>query len=339
MDSAKQSDRPKSLSRFAGMALLAACLAPHIARADTMQLPPSPAVSCLTVRGEQGRPKYPGDALLHRIGGVVRVQLAFEAPDGRPDVKFLKRSGNDELDDAVENFVTRYRVPCMRANGAPVLLTQEYTFDPDGRGRVVNAETTDSADELRAEQLKCITHTERMSKPAWPKIALRNEYMGNVIISMRFTARDAPPELTFHTQAEHQSLRTAVAEYAAGMRMPCLRDAPVHTYIKFAFTLDGHPGEIGLPDLGLLALLRGAKDLETPVAFDTSKMACPFDLRLTYRRPFLPNKVEQLDSDVGARAPFLQWLRGLQLNVDAGRASMLFGQTLIVSVPCVKFEL
>jgi hypothetical protein len=340
-----QVDAPlKTLTHFSATAGLCAALLlgalPSAALANDMTLAPSPALSCLTLPARvPDRPEYPAVPLERKEGGLVKVQLEFRAPDKEPRVKLIKGSGlSSRLDDAVTNFVEQYRVPCMQAKDGPVILLQEYNFDPDGRSRVAASTPRDSADPDRAAQLKCIQHLVPDSIPDYPKASLRNEEVGTLLAKMRFTAPDQPPALEWMAPPAHNRLRVSAERYIAGLRMPCLRNGPVETIRAYQFVIAGGARTV-LRDAPLIELLAGAKDLKTPAFFDFNSMSCPFELRLSYYRPFAENKVQQLDTNVAARRPLLDWLAGLTLDLKNVPSEKVFGNSLIVTVPCGKLDL
>lgn len=328
--------RPLSLGCMLVALLFGA--APNVALAADMALAPSPAVSCLTLPpGAPARPEYPPEALERREGGVVRVQLVFRGPDQRPDVKILHSAAVDLLDNVVEKHVRQYRVPCMQSGG-PVTLLQEYAFDPDGRRRVMASATRDDADTARAAQMKCLRHKNADSRPAYPKESLYQEEQGTVLAKMHFTAPDQPPTMELVAPTPHKRLRISVKDYIAGLTLPCLRDGPIDIIIAYQFVIEGGARTL-LKDIKLLQLLGASKDLATPAFFDLNTMACPFDVRLTYYRPFAQNTVQQLDTLNPAREPLLNWLAGMTVNLSDARQLTLYGNTMIVSIPCGKIDL
>jgi hypothetical protein len=77
--------------------------------------------------------------------------------------------------------------------------------------------------------------------------------------------------------------------------------------------------------------------LPQPVYFDTSKMGCPFDVRVSHMQPYLPNWVGEVDSANPERRAFLEWLASLQLRVTPPHR--ILGDIFTVSVPCVIVDL
>ncbi|WP_426174442.1 hypothetical protein [Massilia sp. TWR1-2-2] len=324
---------------FGMFAALLLCAIPTTALAGDTVLAPSPALACLTLpAGGPDRPDYPAESLNRKEGGVVRVQLEFRDPERSPRVTLVRRSGIRALDDVVSEHVEQYRVPCMQAAGGPVTLLREYSFDPDGRSRVVASPPRDSADPARAAQMSCMRHTVADAKPVYPRQALRMEQQGVLLVKLRFTAPDLPPAMEWIAATPHQGLRNSVEEFAAGLRLPCLDKGPVEVLRAYRFLLSGGPRTV-LRDSTLVNFLRTGKDLAKPVFFDFNAMSCPFDVRLTYSRPFARNVVQQLDTRNPARQPLLDWLAGVTLNFSDAQQLEVFGYTMIVSVPCGTLEL
>lgn len=320
-------------------AVILVAATPSSAIADEMTLALSPALSCLTLPpGAPDRPEYPPETLTRKEGGLVKVQLEFRAPDKAPRVKLLSSSKIGTLDDAVTDHVEKYRVPCMQEANGPVTLVQQYDFDPDGRTRVVASATRDSADPDRAAQLRCIQHIVPNSIPEYPMLSRQGGEEGTLMAKLRFSAPDQAPTLEWMAPPPHRNLRISVQRYATGLRMPCLRNGPIEAMRAYRFELSGS-AKIVLRDSSLIELLGAAKDLKTPAFFDFNRMSCPFDVRLTYHRPFSRNKVQQLDTLVAARVPLLEWLEELTLNFDQALSTKAFGNSTIVTVPCGKLDL
>lgn len=318
--------------------MLAALLFGAASQAADMALAPSPALACLTLPAEvPGRPEYPAEALERKQGGEVRVQLVFRYPDQQPTVKILHSSTIDQLDDVVEKHVRQYRVPCVKPGDGPVTLLQEYVFDPDGSSRVMASTPRDDADIARAAQMECVRHVDADSKPMYPKDSVRNDEEGTLLAKMHFTAPDKPPALAWVAASPYKRLSRSVEQFAQGLTLPCLRDGPVDIIMAFRFFMGVAPPVF--KDTSLATLVGASKDLAKPVFFDLNGMACPFDVRLSYHRPFANNTVQQLDTLNPARHPLLDWLAGLTLNVKEADQVRLYGNTMIVRIPCGKIDL
>lgn len=325
-------------SLFASLILIAACCQPQAAAAQTT-LAVSPALACLTrTDGADTLPAYPEPELSRKEGGVMRVQLEFTSANAAPKVTIVSRPRMGNFDDLVSAHVKQFRVPCMRAGDAPVVLTQEYVFDADQQSRVAASAPRDSADPEREVLLKCRMHVDGEVRPEFPREALRRSSQGTLLMQLRFTSPTLPPEVTAVSTVPSHALERAVAKHLAGMRLPCLQDRPLEMLMAFKFLYDSGPRTV-LGDSSLVEVLRAARDLKTPVQFDFNTMQCPFELRLTYHRPFRPNSVQQLDTAVAAREPLMEWLSGLTLNLSDASAADMFGNKFVVSVPCSRLDL
>ncbi len=322
-------------------AMLAVCLTATAlpAAAQDSVLATSPALACLTrLPGAPATLDYPPAALARKEGGVMRVALEFTGPDQPPHVVILSRPPLGNFDSAMEAHLAAFRVPCMRAGDALVRLSQEYHFDPDQQYRVVASQPRDDADPERTRQLACMVHRDGKARPDFPREARQREEQGTIIMRLRFTRPDAPPEVeTVQSQPSH-SLRQAVLRHLAGFRVPCLGAQPLETIIAFKYVYDGGARTL-LRDSTLIEVLAAARDLQKPVHFDFKTMDCPFELRMAYRQPFAANRVDQLDSAVAERAPLLQWLEGLHLDMDNRASANIFNNKFVIAVPCGQLDL
>lgn len=324
------------LSRLLLAALLGAFSLPALAQAT---LATSPALACLTtVDGAPASPEYPAIELARKEGGTLRVELEFTRPDAAPKVSIVSRPLTGNFDDAVNAQVKRMRVPCMQVGDAPVMLTQEYVFDPDHQSRVIASKPRDNADPARATQLKCMAHVDGEKRPDFPLEARKRAEEGTIILNLRFTDPAQAPTVAVVQSVKSRALRRAVNFHVAGLRMPCLKGPAVDTLIAFKYVYD-NGDRIVLRDSSLLEALGAAKDLKTPVAFDFRKMQCPFDLRVTYHQPFEKNRIEQLDSAVSEREAFMDWLRELTLDMDGATSAKVFGDKFVITVPCAQLDL
>jgi len=322
------------------VAAIVALIAPWAALAAEPALAPSSALSCLSPPLEQrGTPDYPEDLYKRKDGGTVHVELKFTAPDKPPKVKRLGNEPvNSDLIDAVEAYAERLRLPCLGAGDAPVTLRQEYVFIPNDGRKVVSSTPTDLADADRRTQLACLTRQEGGAKPDYPASALRRGSEGNVFLRMRFTAPDQAPQVTVHATVQDAALRREVADFVAGYRLPCLKDAALDVDFLFKFKIMGSARTV-LKDVTLISLLRGVKDYPKPAFFDLDAMGCPFDVRLTYRRPHVPNLIQELESTNPARRAFLDWLTLITLALSESVNNQVLGDTMTVHVPCGKIDL
>jgi hypothetical protein len=322
------------------MALLPAL--PHTARAQApdVQLAPSRVVECLTPPAAQrGQPEYPPELNKSGEGGRVLLELVFTGADRAPEVKLFEPKVENGLVQAVKAHVAAFRVPCAEAADLPVRLRQEYVFQPGSP--VLWTTPTDEAAAARARVLKCMAANDGSKHPEYPAWARRVGAEGRVLAKLRFTGPELPPEVTLHASSRAVTglAEDAVLPWAAKLRLPCIEGAAIETFIRFVFRMEGGQA-FGFRDTTFFSFLRSARNLEQPGAvFDTTTMACPFDLTLIYRQPYFPNQVGERDAAQASRRPLLEWLSALVLDLKPGQQDAVTGDTVTFTVPCLKIDL
>lgn len=329
------------------LALAGGLLAVGAAMAQQTALEPSAAVQCLTpAAAQRGAPDYPFVAYKQGLSGRVKAQLRFTGPALAPAVTVLEQSGDDSFVDAVRAHVRSLRVPCMVGDQA-VDLVFDFVFQPD-ESRVA-AWPEDMADAQRQQQLRCIRHTGDANMPGYPEHALRQGMQGRVLVELRFEAPDQPPvarilprvggdateQRSHGTRAFVQPLR----DWVAGYRLPCLQGPPITLSQVYVYRIGdsqfGFKPGLGLRDV--LPLVKGLR--QQRLLFDFSTMGCPFDVSLTYRQPNMPNSVLARGDRHPAREGFLDWLRQIQLDLPDKTLDTVYGDTLQLTVPCLKIDL
>jgi hypothetical protein len=299
---------------------------------------PSDAQRCLRhEQGAQAQPVYPPAAYNANQGGQVQIELEFKGPERAPATRVLLHAGGDELLQAVEAHVKGLRVPCMSGE-RPVVLRQDYVFQPDRR-RVHWSRASDPRAEARERQWACLAHTSGFVRGLeYPWWARRDEVQGRVVVRMRFDAPDAPPRLEVFSRDSASRLADEVRSWAEGYRLPCLEGGPLATTFTYVFYMKGE--SFGFRDVGFaqfVGSMRGVR--EQTVSLDTNEMACPFDLRIQYRQPALPNAVGEVGTPVPARRPLLEWLAAAELDLSRRSLDSVWGDTAKVTVPCIKINL
>lgn len=331
----------RALARWACCALVVA--GALTARAQEATLETSAALRCLSPPTDQrGQPEYPFDAWKASASGRVKVALVFNGPDLAPDVDVLLREGPEEHQrrfvDAVHEHVGRLRVPCVRDVGGQARLEIVYEFRPDRR-HVDWSRPVDAADPGRARMLRCVAHVDRESKPPFPSWARRAGLQGRVLARMRFHAKDRPPEVQVHARSMAGDLKRVVADWAEGLRMPCHEGAPIQSVWTFVF-LYQDDAAYGFREFTLTQLLGSVRGIRRQtLQLDTTPMGCPFELRLAYRQPHLPNLVGEVGSIDPARRPLLDWLATVDLDLPQRTLDAVYGDTAHLQVPCVKIDL
>lgn len=304
-----------------------------------VQLAPSAAVACMTPPAAQrGEPEYPFAPWKRGEGGRVLVELIFTAADREPKLKVIQQEGDESLLDSVEKHVASYRVPCLQAHETPLSLRMDFVFEPDKR-KVTWSAPVDAADQDRRDQLKCMAANDGSKGPSYADWARRADLSGNVLGLLNFTAPDKPPEITVYAgSTEMRRLSREVVRWADTLRVPCLTQ-PTRAAITFMFRIEGTPA-FGFRNISFVDFLRSVKGLQKQRAtFDTQEMACPFDVKLRYYQPFLPNSVGQVDLPDSRRQPFLDWLSTLELDLRSQQIDAVLGDTATFTVPCIKIDL
>lgn len=72
---------------------------------------------------------------LQREVANVFVDMRFTAPDAPPTVTLAYSSATSRLVQAVTDYVSQYRMPCLRDGAAPVTLRQHFQYRPVGVGK------------------------------------------------------------------------------------------------------------------------------------------------------------------------------------------------------------
>lgn len=336
-----------SIHRFrllpVGMAMLLGCFAPPAVLANDTTLAPSAALACLTLpQDAPPQPGYPAQLLERKSGGTLQVELLFTGPDKKPVVKVTSHKtieGFDQFTEVLVRHTEKYRLPCMGATDAPVTLRREYVFDPLGPDKVMASAPIDAADAARRKQMACLTHIDGPgAKVQYPRLARLNGAEGNLLVQLRFTAPDAPPTVQIVAAPRSPYLKNAAIQFSEGYRVPCLESGPLEIDHIFSFALEGS-ARLLLRDAPLQTLLDAAKSYPKPAFFDLNKMACPFDLRITYLQPWRKNRVAELNQSNPERKPLLDWLAGIVLNLDERESQAVLGDRFKVSVPCGSIDL
>lgn len=327
----------------AALVLGLACLVPaHAAdpEAGGLMIQSQPAVlDCLTPAAADRRPlEYPEEALKFKIAGLVRVGLEFRRPDRAPKVTFLSRSGYSSLDDAVEDYVSAYRLPCLRPETGSVEVEQEFSFSPfDGRPvvwvspRAVGPDISSPACRPRTPQFP----------PSFPRQAMDHRVnAGVVVLRMQFRGPTEPPTQTILYQSEERSFGSEVERYARWIRLPCLKEEQSVSAVQvFSFRMDD-AADYTLKDLGLGQFVSALDKLDQQhVQFDFNAMGCPFEVRLRLYQPAMENSVGEVEHSDPRRAEFLKWLGGVSLKLPRKALEQVLGDSMNITVPCTQLDL
>lgn len=313
-----------------------ACCMPAAAQERAAE--PSEAQRCLTHRdGPAAQPTYPAAAYNANRGGRVQMELQFRGAQREPDTRVLLHQGDDDLLAAVEAHVRGLRLPCLAAGAQPAVLRQEYVFQRDTR-RVHWSNAEDTQADERDRDWSCLVHASGFRAPEYPARARRQDVQGRVLARLRFDSAEAAPQIEVFSRPDATDLARAVQTWAEGYRVPCLRQGPISSVFTFIFRLgDDRYGFREVTLVQFMASVRGVR--EQTLQFDTTEMACPFELQVQYRRPGLPNAVGEPGERVPARRPLLEWLAAADLDLRHEMLDAVYGDSFKLAVPCMKINL
>jgi hypothetical protein len=325
------------------MAAAAALVLGHAERAlagPPTQISPArtAAERCLSpALDARAKPAYPADALQRKESGTVDAEFTFPGPDVAPYVRFTSDS-NAEMLASIKAYAKQLRVPCMSRGDEAVTLKQTFYFVPNDGRKVTWTSPVEPAKVRREAEFECMT-SDTTLRPEYPRNALRDNREGVVVARVRFIAPDKPPEFEFLDDGGDGRFVSAVRPFMDSIRVPCLQGAPLETMFHYRFVIDENPKRV-LNDLDLQHFIATVKAVAAGSAyFDTQKMKCPFDVRLTFLQPWEPNLVEELEEDVPARHALLDWMSQRQFDLSARAGNALLGQQMVVHVPCAIIDL
>lgn len=307
------------------------------AAASELTLAPSPATCMSPPAQQRGTPDYPQDLWVAGTPGRVLVELIFTGPDLRPEVKILRSEGGPEFVESVRRHVRDLRLPCLESADIPARVRIDFDFKPVERKAVASA----AVDPDRAEQerqLACVVNGDGPA-PAFPMEARRSGVQGRVLVEMRFVNANGPPEVTLISRPASKVFLPSVARWAEQFRMPCHAGRPVPTRWTLVYRIAGDE-RYGFKKIRLVEFLGSIRGLESMQAqFDFNAMGCPFEIRLQYVQPQRRNVVVEINEPLPQRQPFLDWLAGAELKISDRDQDAVFGDSVVLAVPCGKFDL
>lgn len=320
---------------FALAFLFSIALSPA-ARAQQVELEPSAVAACLqAVKSDTELPAYPFAAYKLGASGRVQVELHFTGPDLRPAVEVLSQEGDAAFVDAVRTYARGLRVPCLPA-GQQVRLRQEYVFRP-GSGDVVWSRAEDTQDTVRREQLKCLRQAAGQKLPDYPEAARRSNLQGRVLAQVTFTGDDTAPQIKLHHRPVAEPLAAPVRAWLQGVRLPCHTGGALTANYTFVFRLGDDV--YGFKPMSLVQFIGVSKDWRRRgIQLDTRNMGCPFDVRLVYQQPYLPNTVGVSGKPDATRQPLLDWLAAAELDLKSTALDSVYADTADIHVPCVNLD-
>jgi hypothetical protein len=305
--------------------------------ASELTLAPSPAACLSSVTGERGTPEYPQEQWTSGTPGRVRVELTFTGPALRPEVTVLSGEGGPEFVESVRRHVRDLRLPCLEAAAVPARVRIDFVFNPVER----KSTASEPLDPDRAEnerQLACVVNG-ASARPTYPVEARRSGLQGRVLLEMRFVNADGPPDITLVARPGSKDFFPSVKTWAEQFRMPCYAGRPVPTRWTLVYRLEGDE-RYGFKKVSLVEFISSIRGIDTEwVDFDFNTMGCPFEIRLQYLQPQRRSRVVQIDEPNARRQPFLDWMAGAELKLNDKQQDAVFGDTVVLTVPCGKFKL
>ena len=128
-------------------------------------------------------------------------------------------------------------------------------------------------------------------------------------------------------------------EHASGRSRLPWPSGPTTSSWTYIFVMEGDAYGFR-PGLSLMAFLGSVRDIrQQRVEFDLSTMACPFEVELQYRQPYLPNLVGEVGQYNPSRQPFLSWLAAADLDLPGRALDSVYGDKLRLLVPCLNINL
>jgi len=326
-----------AVARWWVLAMLLAC--GGAARAMSA-LPDAQAVETLKCLSHTDkRPEWPEH--LQRSGsfGFLRVKLNFISAHDAPEIEVLAKIVDDEVLDDVRRYLVSYRLPCMKPGQGPISAVQEFAFDALG---TVDGKPLRWVDqEIASVSAKCLVMPDG---PVNVNPGRRDSGVVQVLVDLRFDGdgQQAPKAKVFYSDAS-SNVEKAILAYLSEYRMPCRKtgDKVAEFQQSFRLVLDHSAAvEFAQRQLPLQQFLAMVKNVNRDkVGFDFNTMACPFSLELFYQQPIRANSVSSIGQENFNRAELLAWLSGLHLDLPPRISRGLFGERLVIDVPCSTLSL
>jgi hypothetical protein len=329
-------------SRARGLAfalLMAAGWGAAPAGAQQVDVPVSAAARCLTVReGAAEAPEYPFDAFKRGERGAVQVLLEFNAADSPPKLTIQENLGDSDFVDAVRRHARDLRVPCLKPGEGPARLIRDYVFRPDDR-RVHWFSAVDADAAATGQSLRCVRHAKGAEKPRYSILAIQAEIRGRVVAELRFDSADKPPQAIIHARPGARELASSVEAWVKELRMPCHVAGVVTGHWTFKYLLEGDTA-YGFRDLPFRTLVGSTVGIERQrLEFDTTRMACPFEVDFQFRQPHLRNRVGEVGERHPERRALLEWMETIDLRANSRSLDSIYGDTTRITVPCIRIDL
>lgn len=299
-------------------------------------LPDETVATTLACLERTGKPPQFPENTTQQEGGLMRVKLTFERPDQAPTVEVLANTAAKSMQDQVFQFVSGYRLPCLKAEQGSVQAVQEFVFEglirPDGKP------LRPLTHQLPAQACIVVPRRELEVQGA------PQDTVARVIVQGRFDGdADQSPSISYLHVSGSSKVQRAIGAHLAAYRMPCRKagDPPVMFEQSFVVVFSGSkPAGFKQPMLPLNQFLANLKGIQSQrIFFDLDTMACPFQLNWTSMRPAAANRVSELGPPNPNRTEFRAWLSTMDINVSSRLLEQLIGESMIVDVPCGKVDL
>jgi len=303
------------------------------------------ALVCLTQTEQNASPiQYPEEPLERNQGALVRLRITFTAPDRRPAVEVVANSGDEAFADVALKRAWGYRLPCLKANEAPVVALQLFSFEPKAQRRVATGALEMDFERLQGCAMLDGEPPPWRRKPSYPGRALERGTEGVVLARMKFVSPTEPPEVEILFHPSSQVLADQVKAYLQGVRLTCLHPGEKSViHMPFEFRLEGSEMAV-LKDLTLKEFVQAIEPsaLHAPagrVKFDLSGMGCPFDVQFELWQPYTENAVVEIGSRDSRRQPLLAWLRTVPLALKPSQLKFVLAQRTTITIPCGSLDL
>jgi hypothetical protein len=308
------------------------------AHAQTADLQPSDALKCLQhIKGQGQQPAYPELEFNANTGARVQVEMEFTRPDRAPEVTILLQQASPRFVEAVIEHARGLRVPCLSGKGGSARIKQDFDFAVDRR-QVHWSSPEDSDAAERGSLWRCVLHPSGNRGPEYPRWARRQEVQGRVLARARFTDGISAPTVEVFARPDADGLAEEIRDWTKDLRLPCHTGGPLTFTIVYQFLMEG--SRYGFKELTFREFVANVKGIrQQALQLDTTAMGCPFDVRLSYFQPLLPNDVGEVGPRHPARRPLLEWLAKSELDVGRRSADSIFAADLKLTVPCMKIDL
>jgi len=317
------------MRRFLIAGVLGACALGASAQTEVLKLSEAQRLACLVKPSDP--PRYPQHDKLDRGQGAMRLLLKFTTPDSRPAIQVLFNSAREDMQDIVERYVSKYRLPCLKPEDGEVSAVQEFDFQNHDRDPAPVTPPEEGHGPL------CVVMPRNGLKY---NLGFGRSEVEHLVAEITFRGDgQQPPDVTFSYVKASSRMQEAVREWVAGYRMPCrtAQDKPRTIEQRFSMYPDNRrrygfkQERFSLREfLGLMK-----EPWKRPARFDLDTMGCPFKVDFVIGGEGMPHKASVRGPVDPNKVGFLRWLSGLQFAFKSDdMANDMFGTQLQIDVPC-----